>query len=551
MDNIYQDLSAKLFTDLKLIIKDPKFQIEVDVHKVVLHYSSPYFRKMMEENRDTTSVVLQVPDAGIMQNVVMSFYGVNKYRNNPNHLYVLQWIQCQHLLELELDPNQLYGIAVPEDNFDMFISVAKLFDPCDQKLVRTLVKNLPRNYPLENLPAEFMHQIEKNGQLLATVHEDIYIKIWSAYTGECLNVLNCPIEKRDNWPLRISIDNPTFSHNGQYLIYSLAEHTYRPHPRKPQTRTKRYCNSFIKIWDIINEVHLRTLHVGEGYITSLKFCEDDSHIIAGDSNNIVRYWNMANLKLEGEFGERIKGRCIISALLLLESKFIVSSGRCTRYSPGIIVKLWNTVTGRCVKTINNIKLIGQDLIFSNNLAYFVSTGKENVNLFDTQTCKHLHSWDKEDITSIIFSSNDSNLVTAHSDGFVNFWDLKEWDRVKCFNSGLHSIRYLEFMDGTNLLVGGSDPQENTIVAIFNTESEQCTMTTTLADDNVINLKLLHNKKLLVRSKLPYGYWYCNFGKLSINDMESGKILHEFKNGGHSIKAICVSKNCIFPGKNIN
>ena len=75
-DTAQHNVLIQKFGDAKLIIKDDSQTNVLFVHKIVLASYSPYFDTMFKISQKEYTI--KVPDALVMWDLIMSFYGINK-----------------------------------------------------------------------------------------------------------------------------------------------------------------------------------------------------------------------------------------------------------------------------------------------------------------------------------------------------------------------------------------------------------------------------------------------------------------------------------------
>ena len=536
--DLSHDCELKIFTDFELTIADAEKEIKLNLHKLVLYYTCPYFKKIFSDDPEKSSAAIKVSHASIMNDVIMSLYGGDKKSiSHPKWLYILETIKCRHYLGLDINVCNLYDLEVPAKNFNLLLEVVNLFGYEDYKLVRTVMKNLPNNYDTNKFPAKLLEQLQKNSQLIAIVDNNT-IQIFSAHSGELITSFGCDETIEGNQ--KVSISNITFSNNKQYLILSLTKHQWTHHPRKA-SHTKHYCTSEVKIWDMIKERYLESLYAGDGTIMSLNFSPDDSFIICSDSNNMIRYWDTTSWSCR-ELGERKKGMDVPFAFFLIDNKFIISNHYVYRNGGPIYIKIWDVKTNQCVKIINH-EIIGRELKISSDGKYFVSreigycspNETNSAVLWSLATHEQLYT-DKmlECVcsgvikpTHIVFADKNIYVLLSYANGLIKLMDLESGDFLKCFPIGIHNIKTIELFDfDKKVAITSRDDRGLSNINTFDLESGQCTWKMSFTD-NIKFMKIIDNsRKLLLETSRSDFYGERN--KIWMIDLDLNETINLYK-----------------------
>src|SRR5581483_10642185 len=241
-NKLYQDLHNKKYTDVELILVDCNKQLIMNVHKVILACSSEYFDKLFNFGTEKFQhqIIINVNDVDVAHDIILSFYGQKTNSTNyPLWKYLLESMKCRCFFCLPSDISLLYNLIVPAEGFDLLLEIIEHFDFInDNKIMRTIKKNIPMNYDLRNLSLEFVKELSKYQDLkIVSGSSDSSIKIWDADSGSLLNTLN----GYTGWvnSVAISFDN--------HKIVSDSE----------------YCG--IKIWDADSGSLLNTLYGHTNY----------------------------------------------------------------------------------------------------------------------------------------------------------------------------------------------------------------------------------------------------------------------------------------------
>ena len=102
-------------------------------------------------------------------------------------------------------------------------------------------------------------------------------------------------------------------------------------------------------------------------------------------------------------------------------KYLVSGGR-----DGML-KLWDVVTGKCVKNLRNTKFPVYSVAFSNEDRHIASGGVFGLCIYETSTgkCINLQNPEGGFVRSVSFSPDGRFLATG-SDSIIRIWDISTW-----------------------------------------------------------------------------------------------------------------------------
>jgi len=267
-----QNILDVKFTDVELVLTDPTNSVSLRVHKIILASCSEYFQKLFSFG-DCNKIVqeIQVPNASVTKDIIMSFYGIMNDSLNCSKWYsVLQMLKCRNFLCLDLDVTMLYNLVVPVEGFELLLDVLELFDLCgNQQLVNLVKNNLPPNYDLSIFSSGLIEKFAKKPLVAISGLGDTDVKIFSLYTNEIvnfidLNLINC-------------INVLRFSHNNEMIVFG--------------------SDDIIYVYDIIANKMIQkfTDHV---YASCIEFSHNDKLFVSGNEDNCnVKLWDIASGEL--------------------------------------------------------------------------------------------------------------------------------------------------------------------------------------------------------------------------------------------------------------
>ena len=232
----------------------------------------------------------------------------------------------------------------------------------------------------------------------------------------------------------------------------------------------------------------------------------NAHLAAGFSNGEIKIWvvrSRAIPRLQRTLSEHRKEiRCVIS---LPDNKLISSSEDGT-------IKLWDTRTGICEKTLTDSNRLPHSLIVLSD-GRLVSTSDENIKLWNLHTglCTVELKGHTKYVRSLIELPN-NKLVSCSYDNTIKIWNLKTNECEKTLNghtAGIESIVLLS--DGTTL---ASCSRDRTI-KLWDLPSGQLIQTLVGHDSIVHQLAILPNGQLMsCSSDNTIKTWHCSIPKIT-------------------------------------
>src|SRR5581483_10624179 len=321
-NKLYQDLHNKKYTDVELILVDCNKQLIMNVHKVILACSSEYFDKLFNFGTEKFQhqIIINVNDVDVAHDIILSFYGQKTNSTNyPLWKYLLESMKCRCFFCLPSDISLLYNLIVPAEGFDLLLEIIEHFDFInDNKIMRTIKKNIPMNYDLRNLSLEFVKELSKFQDLKKIVSgsDDNSIKIWDADSGSLLNTLNGHTN---------SVYSVAFSSDNRKIVSGSGDYS-------------------IKIWDAESGSLLNTLNGHTDWIQSVAFSSDNHKIVSGSDDKSIKIWDADS----GSLLNTLNGHTnlINSVAFSSDNRKIVSG------SSDKSIKIWDADSGSLLKTLN-------------------------------------------------------------------------------------------------------------------------------------------------------------------------------------------------------
>lgn len=150
-----------ILSDLKLILRDDKKELSLNLHKIVLYTHCKFFQAMFVGFEESTKkeIILNVQNVDICKNIIKEFYGfkspsVSRYQNWK---YRLEYhICCNYFL---IDNKFPDIVNVNRSCFDDLLDLIDKIDYNDAT-IRLLTKILPLDYDLSKFPLELVKEMK-------------------------------------------------------------------------------------------------------------------------------------------------------------------------------------------------------------------------------------------------------------------------------------------------------------------------------------------------------------------------------------------------------
>ena len=345
----------------------------------------------------------------------------------------------------------------------------------------------------------------KDCSIIASVSEDVTIKLWEKATGRMISSFPSPDS--------CSVNFMTFSSNGQSLIFG-ANHSIQIMDISNGNIVNRFVfidsssiafssdliltglGGMICLWDqttgktvkeftdfghshIVNSVafspdeklvvsgsdgsdaksiilwdaktgKLVKFFQGHGdKVVSLCFSTDGKNIVSGSLDKTVKYWNISTglLIKSFEFGPTLK--CVSFSK---DGKIIMAGGS--------MIKLWNRATGDLIKTFeghtSHVSCVG----FSPDGKHILSSSLDKtMKLWDRQNGDLLKTINvKKWVLSFNFSNDGVNLLTcAANDKSFDLWDITQEKTIRTYEGLTKDVHFAIFSpDGNSIISAAYD-----------------------------------------------------------------------------------------------
>ncbi|EXA31288.1 hypothetical protein FOVG_17412 [Fusarium oxysporum f. sp. pisi HDV247] len=279
---------------------------------------------------------------------------------------------------------------------------------------------------------------------LASGSSDKTIKIWDPATGGCLRTL-----KGHNG----FIDSVAFSDDatrvasgshdgtvkiwdavtGEYLRAPLGHNDYVGSIVLSSDATRVASGSkdhTVKIWDTMTGQCLRTLKGHNGFVSSVAFSDDATWAVSGSSDGTVKIWDAAT----GQCLRTLEDNYTSAGSVTLSDyddsiNSVALSDNATRLASGSsdgTVKIWDTMTGECLRTLEGHYMSVRSVTLSGDATRVASASSDNtVKIWDAATGECLRTLEGHTraVSSVAYSDDAFRVASASWDKTVKIWDV--------------------------------------------------------------------------------------------------------------------------------
>ncbi|BCS82675.1 putative BTB/POZ domain-containing protein [Cotonvirus japonicus] len=148
----------KNLSDTELILIDSTHQVSIQVHRLILYLSCPFFKKMFVNFQESLNnkIELNVIDCEVVMDIIASFYGVNPNVSNPEWRYKLNHYRCCDYfgIECEIPTN----IKIPNEHFEELLDIVEMIG-YNESTVKIIANNIPENYDIDKFPKDLLEFI--------------------------------------------------------------------------------------------------------------------------------------------------------------------------------------------------------------------------------------------------------------------------------------------------------------------------------------------------------------------------------------------------------
>lgn len=338
--------------------------------------------------------------------------------------------------------------------------------------------------------------------ILATASVDRSIKLWDIPTGKCLKTLQGCADFVHS--VILSSDNKIIVSGSQHKIqfWDIDSHKcistffedkdwfssliISPDEKIIACANIGNGNNVIRIWHLdslninylskyseqksTNQIPDKILKGHHDNIWSIAFNSDGTKIVSGSSDRTIKIWNSQT----GQCLKTISGhnRPVLSVAFSGDGNTIASCGAHS------IIKLWNVLTGECFQTIEERACYIIKLKYNLKLnSLILASGHTSgiVKLWDINNGKCIQTLGNfgKPIISMAFSHDGKFIAYGSYDGTVNVWNINNSKSIAILQKKLSSPWSIAFNTDSNLLAVGRDKENIQIWDINTGEIVSC------------------------------------------------------------------------------
>lgn len=439
-------ISEKLFSDLTLILSDSSQDINVDVHKIILYASCPYFEKLLTNCKEKNSniIPIEVHNSFVAYDTIMGFYNqVTNLGELDKWNQVLESIICKDYFNLDIKFNEFYMLDIPlkgknEQDFNLLLKAIKIIGLNDDA-IDILVKNIPDDYDLSKFDKNLIQKIydNKSYQLLLVSWD--MIKTFDVTNGKLLNSfhiieeITCMSITNDfkkiytgNKLGEINIFNPingsllnqlnrhgVIYDESKWFSYYMTEINLIKVSKDNKIIVSASVN--IKIWDNQNECLINELVTSKNHcIFNICISDDNSKIFSSGESELITIWDANNCSIINQIKH---GGMLMSLCLSRNNNLLISA-------VDNFIKIWDSNTQNLVKVFGQHNEKFDDICISDDETIIVANSRTQIIVYDFQTgeikqqiCKKKQNYHKR--IHIIIKSNQIICIDEDSIHFYN------------------------------------------------------------------------------------------------------------------------------------
>ena len=262
-----------------------------------------------------------------------------------------------------------------------------------------------------------------DGKRIVSASYDHTIRIWDAFTGQCLVTLEEQIEP---------VNSAVFSPDGKYILSASNDNT-------------------ICVWNSYSGHCLVTMEGHAGYVYSATFSPDGKYVVSASHDDTIRIWDA----FSGQCLQTLKGHTgwVAYASFSPDGLFVVSA------ASDNTIRIWEVSSGDCRHIMKGHSCTVYSAVFSPNGKYIVSASKDhNIriwNAFDGH-CIRILEGHSEEVLSASFSSDGKRIVSGSRDKTVRIWDAESGECIQNLQSFTDWINSVSFSPDNMRIVVASE-----------------------------------------------------------------------------------------------
>ncbi|UGX93643.1 caspase family protein [Bradyrhizobium barranii subsp. barranii] len=211
----------------------------------------------------------------------------------------------------------------------------------------------------------------------------------------------------------------------------------------------------LKLWDAATGHLIRSFEGHSLKVRSVTFSPDGTQLLSGSNDSTVRLWEAASGRLMRTF----KGHhgAVNAVAFSPDGTLLLSGGE----GGSTALVLWDARTGQPIRTFDGVEV--SSVAFSSDGTQFVSAHfwSATLKLWDTSTGRLIRSfvsdYTKGEVDAVAFSPDGKRLLSGGLDHSLHVWDVETGQRTLSLNGHTYAVNSVAFSpDGAQLLSGSED-----------------------------------------------------------------------------------------------
>ena len=319
---------------------------------------------------------------------------------------------------IAFNPDGKYAVSGSRDH------TMKLWEVATGREIRTLTGHTPSVYSMA---------LSTDGRLALTGGEKV-LKVWEMTTGRELHAFE---------GVNSRILCVAFSPDGNYALSGDLD-------------------GKMKLWEVSTGREIRAFTDPAEHVWSVAFSPDGNYALSGGWNGKLKLWEVST----GREIRTFKGHesTVQSVAFSPDGKYILSGVSLQVWSPSgpkNLVKLWEVVTGREVRSFKEHKAGARAVAFSpdGRHVFFGATLDGTITMAETETGREIRTFEghTSSIYSLAFSPDGQYVLSGSADQTLKLWEVATGREIRAFEGHSNEVYSAVFSpDGKYILSGSAD-----------------------------------------------------------------------------------------------